>query len=455
MNRIKFKFSIIICCIVAALVIIFANPFNILGPKNSSGSKRKRPTSINMLIDNSLSEFEQAKGFDKDVEYFMRRWELKGASFALMKGDRLIYAKGYGQATDKEKCDVKHTFRLASVSKLLTATAIMKLAEQDRLSLGSQVFGREGILCDSIFLDLKYKNLEQITVDHLLRHTSGFSSPHGDPAFANYTIARILDKKLPLTTDDMILYATQNRLRSRPGGSYDYSNLGYMILGKIVEKVSGVSYESYVQDSIMAPIGCYDTFIGRNFSKNKADNEVNYYEVKEAEPVEAYDGSGRMTMKSNGGNNVTLLGGAGGWVASPVEILRLVASINGEGTKKDILSRESVRRMTKYDKHDKPIGWATVRSGGEWLRSGSMSGTSALIKREKGGYTWIFVSNSSTWIGPKFSSYISTHISRYIARVKEWPDRDLFDTEEIAQLRESQATKREANEEETGTEENK
>ncbi|MFR9603423.1 MAG: serine hydrolase domain-containing protein [Rikenellaceae bacterium] len=454
MNRKSFAIIIIIVAAVLILAATVGNPLDLF-KSGSSNQKRNKLTTLSTLIDNSLSNSEQTKGFDKNIEYFMRRWELKGGSFALMKDDKLIYAKGYGNATDDEKCDVKHLFRVASVSKLLTATAIMKLAEQDKLSLSSQVFGAKGILNDTIFLDLKYKNLEQITVDHLLRHTSGFSSPHGDPAFANYTIARIMDKKLPLTTDDMVLYATQNKLRSRPGGSYDYSNLGYIILGKIVEKASGMSYEGYVQDSILAPIGCYDPSIGRNFSKNRAHNEVNYYEVKEAEPVEAYDGSGRMTMKSNGGNNVTLLGGAGGWVASPVEILRLVASINGEGSKKDILSRESVRKMTRYSKTERPIGWASVKSNGEWLRSGSMAGTSALIKREKSGYTWIFVSNSSTWIGHKFSSNMSTHISRYISNVKQWPDHDLFDKEQIAQLRESQAADKQAQEEETKAGESK
>ncbi len=425
---------VIVVCVVTSIIAV-----NIKSPFKSQTTEEPlveeevevKPTSINMLIDNRMSDFEQTKKFDKDMEAFIRRWELKGGSFALMKGDRLLYAKGYGYSNvaDSVRCEVSNVFRVASVSKLITATAIMMLAEQGELSLNSQVFGEEGILCDSMFLDLKYKNLTQITVEHLLCHMAGFSSPYGDPAFSNHSIARFLDKELPLTTEDMVLYATKNRLRSRPGGNYDYSNLGYIILEKIVETVTGVDYQTYVQDSILDPIGCYDMFIGDNFSEDYADNEVSYYEVKEAELVEAHDGSGRMTMKSDGGNNVTLLGGAGGWVASPVEILRLVASVNGEGNKEDILSKQSVDLMTRYSKRYRPIGWAIIRSGGEWLRSGSMSGTSALVKRQKDGYTWVFVANSSAWIGPKLSSYISSYISRAVSKVKEWPDRDLFEVE--------------------------
>ncbi len=385
-------------------------------------------TAINLLLDNSMSDFEQTAIFDRSMLTFMRRWELKGVSFALMRNDSLLYAKGYGMARDSVECDVNHVFRIASVSKLITATAVMRLCEQERLSLSDQVFGAEGILNDSLFRDLSSERMEQITVEHLLRHTSGISSPFGDPAFANYSVAQNLGVDLPLSVDDMVRYATRCRQKARPGDRYDYSNLGYIILGKIVERVSGVSYESYVRDSILEPAGCYDMFIGRNFSENRAANEADYYEVKEAEMVDAYDGSGRRTMKSNGGNNVTLLSSAGGWVASPTELLRLVAAINGDGAKEDILREESIEFMLGNSGKHKPVGWASVH-GSEWIRSGSMAGTSALIKRQKDGYTWVFVTNCSAWIGPYFSNHISSNISQAIAKVKEWPQRDLFSFE--------------------------
>lgn len=385
--------------------------------------------SINRFIENSMSDSEATKGFDREVEAFMRKWELTGGTFALMRNDSLLYAKGYGYA-DKEnevKCDASNTFRIASASKLLTAAAIMKLVEQNKLTLNSKVFGDEGILCDSLFLDLKDRNLKLITVEHLLRHTSGISTPIKDPAFSNYGVARSLNKELPLQVDDMVEYATHYRLKAQPGGLYDYSNLGYIILGKIIEVVSGKSFEDYLQHSILEPAGCYNIYLGRNFSKNRGENEVRYYEVKEAELYDAYDGSGRQTLKSNGANNVTLLSSAGGLVASAPELLRFVASINGSGVKKDVLSKESINTMT-YDSSNrskKPIGWATVK-GSEWIRSGSMAGTSALIKHQRDGYTWVFISNSSAWIGYHLTDHISSNISRSIAKVKQWPKQDLF-----------------------------
>ncbi len=416
--------SLITACSVVTLVVIAI----IFTPKKQeTAENREDIPSINSVISNSLSELDETEKFDASIERFMRKWELKGGSFALMRGDSLIYAKGYGQATDDTPCDVHHIFRVASVSKLITATAIMKLIEQERISLDSQVFGEEGIIYDSMFLDLHKPNLKQITVDHLLRHTAGFSSPHGDPGFTNFGIANFLRKKLPLELDDMVLYATKNNLRSAPGAAFDYSNLGYMVLTKVVEEVTHQSYESFLRDSIMAPIGCYDMHIANNFRSEKRDNEVYYYETKEAveDMEEACDGSGRIVMKSDGVNNVKLLSGAGGWVTSSVELLRFVAAIDGNAGKPDILSKKSIEIMTRDNGHDKPIGWASV-DGAEWLRSGSMSGTSALIKRQSNGYTWVFISNSSAWIGLHLSRHISADISQAIARVKEWPHRDLF-----------------------------
>lgn len=379
-------------------------------------------------VSNSMSDFEQCKTFDKEIEAFMRRWELTGGSFALMRNDSLLYAKGYGYANkeQKVKMEVGHIMRIASASKLITATAIMKLVEQKKLTLSSRVFGNDGVLNMEPFNTLADSRLKLITVNHLLRHTAGFNTPIEDPAFSNYSVAKALGRELPLNLDDMVRYSTMFKLRGMPGDRYDYSNLGYQILTKVVEVASGRNYESFVKREVLEPAGCYDIQIGENYSKNRASNEVNYYEVKEAQLFDAFDGSGKQVLKSNGGNNVNLLSGAGGWVASPVEILRLVASINGEGTKRDILTKSSVQTMTR-DSREKPIGWATVR-GKEWLRSGSMAGSCTLIKHQSNGYTWVFITNSSAWIGYKLSSYISTQVTRSVSKVKEWPKQDLFES---------------------------
>ena len=146
----------------------------------------------NQVINNEDSELEITQKFDKAIQKFMKRWELKGASFALMKDDRLIYSKGYGYADEEAgiPMDVMHVFRIASVSKLITAAAIMKLQEENKLHLSDHVFGPEGILNDSLFLDIKDKRSKDITVEQLLRHQGGYTQAYGDPMFCPLTIAK-------------------------------------------------------------------------------------------------------------------------------------------------------------------------------------------------------------------------------------------------------------------------
>ena len=385
------------------------------------------PTPLNHLMDNSMCEYDETRRFDASINRFMRYWGIRGGSFALMRNDSLLYAKGYGFANTQDSipCEVKNIFRVASVSKLLTAVAVMHLEETGKLSTQDFVFGENGILNDSLFLNYRDKKITKITVEHLLRHTSGFSNPHGDAAFNMELVAQFLGKPLPLSMDDMVLYATKNRLRAVPGGRFNYSNLGYIVLSKIIEKASGLPYETYIKDSILAPIGCYDIHLANNYSEGFRENEVAYYEVKEAELVPAYDGSDTLVMKSLGGNDVRGLYGAGGWVASPVELLKLVSAINKCPVRKDFLSPESIDFMTPYGKNAKPAGWASSSSN-FWLRTGSMSGTSALIKAQKDGYSWVFISNSSSWNGPGLARQMNREITQALRKVKKWPEADYF-----------------------------
>ena len=430
MKRLKKHKNIIFTAVIVLVAVMAVNLYsNARGADTEENIETEgiTPTPLNHLMHNSMSDLKETEKFDAAIRRFMRYWDIKGGSFALMRNDSLIYAKGYGYSDIKDsiECEVKNVFRVASVSKLITAVAIMRLCETGKLSTQDLVFGEEGILCDSLFLNYRDKNIKKITVEHLLRHTGGFANPHGDAAFNTDLVAKYLDKELPLSMDDMVQYATRIRLRARPGGWFNYSNLGYIILSIVIEKASGMPYETYVKDSILAPMGCYDMHLAHNYSDEFLDNEVNYYEVKEAEPVPAYDGSDTLVMKSRGGNDVHGLYGAGGWVASPVELLRFVSAIDNCPVKGEFLSQESIDFMTMYSKNFKPAGWASVTSR-EWLRTGTMAGTSALIKAQKDGYTWVFISNSSSWTGPALSRRMGRDITRALQRVKKWPEVDYF-----------------------------
>ncbi len=359
----------------------------------------------------------------------MRKWEINGASLAIMKDEKLIYAKGYGWADKEkqEKTEVRHIFRIASVSKLITATAIMKLCEEGEITLDSKVFGVSGILNDEKFLNIKDSRVKDITIEQLLRHKGGFSVRAGDPMFNLGQIAREQGYGRAMDTDEIISYVLSKRLGYKPGSGTRYSNVGYLILSKVIEKVSGKGYEDYVKESILIPAGVYDMHIAGNSYEEKFPNEVKYYGPSDDEPVEAFDGSMKMMPRWYGGNNIKALYGAGGWVASPSELLKLVAAIDGRDGVEDILSKKSVRIMTNSDPSNLPIGWAKCTTAGDWTRSGTLSGTSALIKYSPNGYSWVFITNTSSWKGARFPNYIDALFRGALQKVPKWPERDLFE----------------------------
>ena len=259
--------------ITAAVIAVMAVVLSVskAGCSNEAEEEAKcLPVPLNHLMDNSMCEYDETKRFDASINRFMRYWGIRGGSFALMRNDSLLYAKGYGFANTQDSipCNVKNIFRVASVSKLLTAVAVMHLEETGQLSTQDFVFGEDGILNDTIFLNYRDKKIKKITIEHLLRHTSGFSNPHGDAAFNMDLVAQHLGKPLPLSMDDMVVYASKNRLRAVPGGRFNYSNLGYIVLSKVIEKVTGLPYETYIKDSVLAPIGCYDIHLANNYSRS-------------------------------------------------------------------------------------------------------------------------------------------------------------------------------------------
>lgn len=433
--------------LVVILAIIFTKPWEIsfAGGMNHhtdstlflSSFPQQLPVKIlpaSQVIRNEHSELEETRKFDKYIRKFMQKWELKGASFALMKDGKLLYSKGYGFA-DYEKgieTDVRHIFRIASVSKLITATAIMKLEEEGKLHLDDKVFGPSGILNDSIYSHIRDPRTKNITIENLLRHQAGFSTVYGDPMFCPLDIARKMKISAPVGLTSSIRFVLSRRLGYAPGTSTMYSNIGYGILSKVVEKASGTDYENYVQEYILKPAGCFDMHIGRNLYEHKFEHEVRYYETASEEMIPAFDGSGKLVPKYYGGNNIEELSGAGGWVASSTELLRFLSVIDGDSRIPDILKPETIRRMTAYTVA-LPIGWMHISYRGDWTRTGTLSGTSALMKKQADGYAWVFITNTSSWKGSKFPSYIDRAVSNALKTVTQWPDRDLFELQEFDQ----------------------
>ena len=166
--------------------------------------------------------------------------------------------------------------------------------------------------------------------------------------------------------------------------------------------------------------------LAHNYYEDKYPNEVRYYETHDAEPVLAFNNSGDSLYRRYGGNNIEGLYGAGGWVSSPTEFARFIASIDGDSDIPDIISPESVKKMITNTGGQLPVGWVRASSNSDWFRSGTLAGSSAVAKKQKNGYIWVFITNTSSWKGSKFPKYIDA-MFRSASNGIEWPERDLFE----------------------------
>ena len=399
------KATILFICIAAAVVATAS--FIFIKPIPKAEPIPVPPPRLNLMLTNEMSSRPELEGLDRKVSRYLSKWFIKGGSLAIMRNDSLVYAKGYGWAEEDKELEMKpsHIMRMASVSKLITAAGVMVLQDKGMISIKDTVFGPSGILhgtpLDSLIKD---KNCHKITVEHLLRHQGGFFR---DPLFSSRDIMHLMQLDHAPEADDFFRFVLPKRLRFMPGEWEKYSNLGYLLLSRIIEEVAGKSYEAFIKEDVLLPAGVYDMHIAGIYYEDKRDNEVRYYTHEgDGKFIEEYNNSGRIVERCYGGNNIPMLSGAGAWCGSPAELARFVASIDGRDEIPDIISKEAVAQMTEYiDKDTFSLGWNDTDPAKGWNRTGTLAGTTALIKYFPDGECWILITNTSTWKGPGQARY--------------------------------------------------
>jgi CubicO group peptidase (beta-lactamase class C family) len=206
-----------------------------------------------------------------DVAYtFMAKNRIPGLAVAIAKDGEIAYSEGFGLANKPFGTAVtpSHLFRIASISKPITSVAIFQLIEQGRLSLADKVFGADGILSD-YDLPIDDQRIRGITIDHLLTHTAGgWTNEKSDPMFS----------QLGMSHRQLIVWTLANvPLLQPPGTKFAYSNFGYCVLGRVIERKTGQSYADYISHSVLRPIQVEGMRIAGNTLEQRLDNEVVYY----------------------------------------------------------------------------------------------------------------------------------------------------------------------------------
>ncbi|KAB8189921.1 serine hydrolase [Lysobacter maris] len=346
-------------------------------PQYVEAFNSSRGVRFNGLWTNSVFKSQDLKLINDKVRAYMQANGIPGMSIAVSKDGRLVYAAGFGQAETETGMPVgpKHRFRVASVSKLMTSAAVRHLANDTSLQLGSRVFGANSVLGAQYPTPTENPDIEDITVDHLLRHRGGFlridkDGNGSDPMF-DYT---------GTTHSGLIAWVLKNYpLGYAPGAGSGldskarYSNFGYCLLGRVIEARSGKSYEAYVRDRILKPAGANGMVIGGDKLADRKSNEVRYYGGG------AYSSVKPQRFDSHGG-----------WIATPIDLLR-------------------------FARHETVLGTS-------YAHYGSMSGTNAVLRRRSDGLSFAVAANSSSGDVED----INAMMEDIVTGVSAWPSGDLF-----------------------------
>ena len=239
------------------------DPLPITGPPAPSLSN------LDTLMTNALKEFGA----------------LGGALAVSYKG-RLVYARGFGYAdlATLELVQPDSLFRLASVSKLMTDAAIINLENHNVITPTSKATTILSNITPPPGMSISDLRWNNITVDQLINHTAGFLRTNVDRALnRQYLLSATtaLGQNMPGDNISAIRYALSQSLDYTPGQPPNpcpdcYSNFGYSILGRIIEKVSGQTYENYIRNVLMAPAGVTRTRAAHTFYNQRAPGEVWY-----------------------------------------------------------------------------------------------------------------------------------------------------------------------------------
>jgi CubicO group peptidase (beta-lactamase class C family) len=356
----------------------------------------------------------QLASFDRLLVGFLQERELPGAALAVARNGRLVYARGYGYADQemKEPVQPNSLFRIASISKPLTAVAVLQLVERGRLRLEDSVFDVLQLAEpteNGVSFDERWR---RVTILHLLQHRGGWDRDKSfDPMFHSRAIVKEWKVEPPAKPQDIIRYMLRQPLQFDPGAKEVYSNFGYCLLGRVIEKASGQGYEQYVRKEVLAPLGIRDMRVGATLLEKRAPHEVKYHVAKEAVgPAVMGPNLGKMVPWPYGGWCLESMDAHGGWLASASDLVRFAGAFNDpRGCK--ILSPKSIAVMLARppgaagtDDKGKPraayyaCGWM-VRPIGDTGRcniwhSGSLDGTSTLLVNRHDGLTWAVLFNS-------------------------------------------------------------
>lgn len=380
-------------CVLAGAMLIYMAPNNIASEQNSIPVTGAAPP-------------HELRRLDSSMKSLVSKWNVPGAAVAVIRNGKLIFSRGYGYADINHHQPIepdKSLFRIASVSKPITSAATLHLVQEGKLSLDDKVFD---ILTDyqpppGTRMD---RRLQNVTVRDLLNMSAGWDKERsGDPILQPYInrAAKRLHQPGPADFDTTIRYVLGRKLDFAPGTKFAYSNFTYGLLGKLIEKLSGTDYQTYVRDTFFAPSGV-QLYQAHTREEDRLPNEVVYYA-----PLESKVRSFLPTRTSRVAapyaraymeTDLPMIG----WVSTAPELAQLMDRILTDDTLlapdlRDLVTKRPPLTCWAGRKKYFSMGWEVSRDeAGHYtlFKDGTLPGTRAFVEHTTDGITWVALFNA-------------------------------------------------------------
>ena len=369
----------------------------------------------------------QLKSFDDMMVRLLREHQIPGASLAVSRNGELVYARGFGVADAKQQVPIQPTtrFRIASISKPITAAAIVLLVQEGKVSLDDTL----GSFLNRTELRNVNPDVRRITIRQLLQHRAGWDrSSTYDPMFETVMIGKKLGARRPANQSQIIQFMLSRPLDFAPDTKYAYSNFGYCLLGRIIERVSGQSYGSFVKQKLMKPLNVESMQLGESIKL--ARNETQYFDRRQRTATGIVEGVyGRKVPLQYGGWCLENMDSHGGWIASAPDLVKFADAFAASGK---LLNKESLKSIFQPNKADLAkdvyygLGWQVrkLKNSGSinsW-HTGSLTGTSTILVRRHDGLNWAVLFNMRDGKdGKRMASIVDPLVHAAANRISKWP----------------------------------
>ena len=190
------------------------------------------------------------------IDDYARKHDFSG-TILVQDGTHILYNRSFGLADRAFAVPADNTtrYRIASITKLFTSVLILQLHDQGRLDIDGKL--------KTYLPDYPGEGAEQVTLHHLLNHTSGIEQFDRVASLEEALMNGVEQYQRPLTTDALLKRCCSSRLVRKPGTGFDYNNADYVVLGKVIERITGKTYEEALTERILRPLGLRDTGLAR------------------------------------------------------------------------------------------------------------------------------------------------------------------------------------------------